>query len=836
MFSSRLRLGALPVLTALVVSLFPAVPVQAALSPALTSLQKKGVITGYADGSLGEKRLVSRAEFLKMVLTAQKADTATFASDCFSDVKKADWFSRYVCYAKAKGFIGGYAGNIFKPNQTVSFAEAGKILSLAYKQNPQAQTADWYEPYARSLEASKAIPTNISKLDMPLTRADTAEMLWRVSEGKTDQPSKGYLNVKYPEVKINLASDTVLHPTSCKDLQAFIQESSQTTSVDYYYRNGGVMPQEGAAAPMVKDATLSNSTTGGGSDDHSVTNVQVQGVDEADIVKTDGKYLYIVDRQGGKQIRIVAVDANGSLTLASTLDFSSDQFNPTELYIQGDTLVAIGSLWTPIMYNSDTVNFGAKMIAPGGMPYGGSQKLQVRLYNVSNRNKPSLTRTLSFDGREVSSRMIGGKVYLVLNQALRWWGGPIRPLSSAQDNSQLPQYSDSALKITDKPLVNCGDVVIIPHIPSPQYLTVLAIPTSSPTAAIGKEVVLGDAQSIYMSLKNLYVAAPLYRYSWDGSGDGGTTTNLYRFALTDDGIALKAQGSVPGRILNQFSMDESNDTFRIATTIDSVWTPMAETASSNSLYVLNESLERVGTLENIAKGERIYSVRFMGKRAYMVTFKTVDPLFVIDLADGRNPKILGELKIPGYSDYLHPYDETHLIGFGKEVDPSIDADKVHSNNAVYYTAILGMKISLFDVSDVSRPKEMFKEVIGDRGTESPVLTDHKALLFEKDKGLLSFPVNVYKKSTSSPTADPQPAFQGAYVYDVSLTKGFMLRGTISHAQPKVTGTDAWYPFSNALERIVRIGTNLYTLSADQVQSHTLSDLKAVGALSFSASK
>ena len=789
--SSRLRLGAVPVLTALVVSLF---------------------------------------------LTAQVAKTGSSAADCFTDVHKADWFSPYVCYAKSQGFIGGYADGSFKPNQTVSFAEAGKILSLAYKQNPQAQTSDWYEPYARSLEASKAIPTNINKLDMPLTRADTAEMLWRVSEGKTDQPSKGYLNVKYPDVKINLASDTVVHPTSCKDLQAFIQESSQnTTSVDYFYRGGGMMLQEGVAAPMAKDA-VSNSTAAGLAD-HSTTNVQVEGVDEADIVKTDGKYMYIVDRQGGRQIRIVSVGADGSMSLASTIDSSVDQFNPTELYIQGNTLIAIGSLWSPVIYNTQSVGIQSKMIAPGELYPGGSQKLQVRLYDVSNHTKPVLSRTLSFDGREVSSRMIGGKVYLVLNQSLRWWGGPIRPLSSSQDNSQLPQYSDSALKITDKPLVTCGDVVIIPHVPSPQYLTVLAIPTDSPTATVGKEVVLGDAQSIYMSLQNLYVAAPLYRYSWDGSGQGSTTTNLYRFALTDDGIALKAQGSVPGRILNQFSMDESNNMFRIATTTDSQWTPTAETDSSNSLYVLSQSLERVGTLENIAKGEKIYSVRFMGERAYMVTFQTVDPLFVIDLADSRHPKILGELKIPGYSDYLHPYDATHLIGFGKEVDPSIDADKVHTNNAVYYTAILGMKISLFDVSDVSHPKEMFKEVIGDRGTDSPVLTDHKALLFEKDKGLLSFPVTVYKKTTNSTSTDPVPVFQGAYVYNVSLDKGFTLQGTVSHAKP-ITTTDPnmWQPFSSVVERIVRIGTNLFTLSSDQIQSHTLSGLTSVGTLPISTSK
>jgi hypothetical protein len=285
-------------------------------------------------------------------------------------------------------------------------------------------------------------------------------------------------------------------------------------------------------------------------------------------------------------------------------------------------------------------------------------------------------------------------------------------------------------------------------------------------------------------------------------------------------VELKAEGDVPGHILNQFSMDENGTTFRIATTVGQAWDSTEKV--SNDLHVLNMDLDETGSVTKIAPGETIYSVRFMGNRAYMVTFKQVDPFFVIDLKDPRNPKILGNLKIPGFSNYLHPYDENHVIGFGKDVDESIDADKVHSTDAIYYTAVQGLKIALFDVTDVSNPKQKAVEVIGDRGTDSPLLTDHKALLFEKDRNLMAFPVLVTKRPDGSPkSADGNPVFQGAYVYDVT-TAGFKLRGKITHYDTSdefMKAGSYWYGGDRDIQRIVRIGSQLLTISDTQVRSH-----------------
>ncbi len=267
---------------------------------------------------------------------------------------------------------------------------------------------------------------------------------------------------------------------------------------------------------------------------------------------------------------------------------------------------------------------------------------------------------------------------------------------------------------------------------------------------VEKSFMLGSSQTMYVSKNNIFLASahyPYYPLLYRNQGDVSSlndqeTTILHKISITTGDVSYIAQGEVPGHILNQFSMDEHNGFFRIATTVGNNWGE--ETQSSNNIYILDENLKQVSQIENIAPGESIYAARFLGDRAYLVTFVQVDPLFTIDLSDPYNPRILGELKIPGYSEYLHPLDENHIIGIGKEVDPSIDADKVHTPGAIYYTAILGLKLAIFDVSDIENPVEEAKIVIGDRGTDSPALYDHKAFLFDREKELLVIPVSLYE--------------------------------------------------------------------------------------------
>jgi uncharacterized secreted protein with C-terminal beta-propeller domain len=285
-------------------------------------------------------------------------------------------------------------------------------------------------------------------------------------------------------------------------------------------------------------------------------------------------------------------------------------------------------------------------------------------------------------------------------------------------------------------------------------------------------------------------------------------------------------------------MDEFNGYFRIATTKGEPWSSR-ENTSKNNLYVLDADLNIVGQVEDIAPGEQIYSVRFMGNRGYLVTFKTVDPLFVVDLKDPKNPKILGALKIPGYSNYLHPYDENHIIGFGKDTVEYVrkDTQGRELGRTAYY---LGMKIAVFDVSDVQNPIEKFTEKIGDRGTESELLSNHKALYFEKDKNLLAFPVTVMEvQNQKDPSNSNFPAygsfaFQGAYIYSLDLVNGFTLQKKVTHlnAEDYLKAGDYWYQSDKNVERILRINNILYTLSKDRIKAHNLSTFEDVADLTL----
>jgi uncharacterized secreted protein with C-terminal beta-propeller domain len=262
-------------------------------------------------------------------------------------------------------------------------------------------------------------------------------------------------------------------------------------------------------------------------------------------------------------------------------------------------------------------------------------------------------------------------------------------------------------------------------------------------------------------------------------------------------------------------------------------------SSSNNVYILDDNLTIISQLEDIAPGESIYSARFMGDKAYLVTFKKIDPFFTLDLSDPFNPIILGELKIPGYSDYLHPYDETHIIGIGKDTVEPLDTEKwSRDNDFAWYQ---GLKVAVFDVSDFENPREMTKVIIGDRGTDSPVLHDHKALLFDREKELFVIPVSLYEISdeikaqnnnyTGSMYGDF--SFQGAYVYQLNLNEGFQLKVRVSHLDDTNASTSIYIRgFNNNyfINRCMYIEDALCTISDGMIKLndlHTFNEISSV---------
>ncbi|MCL2814008.1 MAG: beta-propeller domain-containing protein [Oscillospiraceae bacterium] len=550
------------------------------------------------------------------------------------------------------------------------------------------------------------------------------------------------------------------------------------------------MPGEAVPAPATEAPAEAEKDA---SADYSVTNTQVQGVDEADIIKTDGQYIYYV--RGGA-IEIVRANSDGSFEYMSAFKLPSENYLEfKEIFIDGSRVIAIGM-------------------------YKGKDGLytQAVVINTENKKAPKLERTVEVKGEYATSRKIGGSVYFAATQYFYWWY-----YDWDSDVGIMPLYRDTAVS-EEEICPGYDKLYCFPDFTESAITTLVGFNIDRPNEEAFVESILGlGANNIYMSQNALYIAEVKYNYT-DG-GNSWYDTLIYKFAADDGRLVFVKKGSAPGSVLNQFSMDEYQNYFRIATTKQDYgknWTKY------NGLYVFDGNMEIVGKIEDMAPGEQIYSVRFMGSRAYMVTFKQVDPLFAIDLSDPKNPAVLGALKIPGYSEYLHPYDENHLIGFGK--DTVLDA----YGNA-YYTS---MKLSLFDVSDMTNPVEMFVETIGDRGTDSELLRNHKALLFSKEKNLLAFPVTVYE-SKQKAVDGTIPAygtfkFAGAYIYEIDLEKGFEQKGALSHlsAEDMLKSSD-WGSDHNAyIQRLLTIRETLYAASNRKLSSHNLKTLGLTGELYF----
>jgi len=524
--------------------------------------------------------------------------------------------------------------------------------------------------------------------------------------------------------------------------------------------------------------------------EHSTTNIQVAGVDEADIVKCDGDYIYLVS--DGKVFIVKAYPPEEAMVVARI------EVNGTVrgIFVNGDRLVIL--MQPNLVYEADQC-----YVAP--IRYWWSE-VAVKVYDIADRSEPVLARNVTLEGSYLNSRMIGDYVY-VLATANAYIQDGVVPLPYLLIDGCVEAISATSIYYS-----NASDY-------SYAFTTVLAINVKNDEEPAAHETFLfGSAGSIYVSLNNVYLVSPRY-------GDGQSKTAIHRIHIAGANVTCEASGEVPGYVLNQFSLDEYNGYFRIATTVGQVARISSEATSSNNVYVLNASLSIVGRLEDLAPGEKIYSARFMGERCYLVTFKKIDPLFVIGLANPYEPEVLGKLKIPGYSDYLHPYDENHLIGIGKN---TVDAEE---GNFAWYQ---GVKVSLFDVSDVESPKEVASFTIGDRGTDSPVLRDPKALLFDKERGLLVMPVLVAKiDQTKYPNGVPPNAYgdyvwQGAYVFNITESN-IALRGKITHMENQTDLLKSGYYFySNySIERALYIDNVLYTISAEKIKANSLVDLSQI---------
>lgn len=579
----------------------------------------------------------------------------------------------------------------------------------------------------------------------------------------------------------------------------------------------------GGIVPMMQTGIAESADGGGKSNDFSQTNVQVEGVDEADIVKTDGKYIY--NFSNSNLIITDAYPIENSQILSTT---ELDQIYPLEMFVNDDTLLLFGNKRSSYVDEGEIYQETSEM-AIDSMWWGGSFSTVVQIYDISDRSNPVVEKELEFEGSYITSRLIGKNAYFVVNS----W--PVYNIldDNTADNI-IPRMTENGVK---KRIAEATEIAYLPPMPAETFVTLASINLDS--GELQKETIAGSAQSVYASQNNIYLAAtswlppdtpviaPIERVI---TGDQEKTI-INKFGLVDGEIGFIGQGNVPGHVLNQFSMDEFEENFRIATTSGHVSRSGSE--SRNNLYVLDAEMNLIGSLEDLAPGEKIYSARFMGEKAYMVTFKKVDPLFVIDVSNPRNPTVLGKLKIPGYSDYLHPIDDTHIIGIGK--------DTIESNygDFAWYQ---GMKLAVFDVSDVENPIEMHKIIIGDRGTDSYALHDHKAFLYDAEKELLVLPIMLAEiaDKSANPESDQgmspsygESVFQGAFVFKLTLENGFEERGRITHvSEEDELKRGYYYGDEYSVKRSLYISDVLYTLSNKMLKANSLSTLEELKEFSF----
>lgn len=612
-----------------------------------------------------------------------------------------------------------------------------------------------------------------------------------------------------------------------ENLKELLEKSQALTRGGFIKMDSASEAASGAAPRMEQDlkSPAGADLSGANSADYSKTNTQVEGVDEADIVKTDGTYIYQVNRE---RIIIARAAPAEDMEIVSVLDYTGKDFSPQEMYVDDNHLVVIGSVRShgirPLYSESDSST--EMKIMPPYNPYG--EMVKAVIYNIEDRANMKQVRELELNGNYVSSRKVGQSLYLIANKNIYFY--PAREIDDPK-----PLYRDSVVS-GDFNEIDYPDIRCFPDFSEPNYLLVAGVNLDRPDEKANVSSFLGSGRNIYASTENLYVAVTAYSYSGEPFAGirlpaDASKTKLYKFQIDEGRLEYAASGEAPGTILNQFSMDEHNGYFRIATTRGDMWRS-GENTSKNNVYVLDGSLDVVGKIEDIAPGETIYSVRFMGDRGYMVTFKTVDPFFVLDLENPRQPGILGSLKIPGYSDYLHPYDDNHIIGFGKD---TVEMSGGAGESMAYY---MGMKMAIFDVSDVGNPVELFKANIGDRGTDSELLRNHKALLFAKDKNLLAFPVRVMEvegRDSYAGSSVPEYgsfAFQGAYVYNIDLSSGFTLKGRITHLSDEdyLKAGNHWSNSEKDIERVIYIDDTLYTLSKGMLKANRLEDLQELDSL------
>ncbi len=555
------------------------------------------------------------------------------------------------------------------------------------------------------------------------------------------------------------------------------------------------------------------------SKDYSTTNIQVENVDEADITKTDGDYIYSIS---DSNVIITDVMNSQEIKIASTIKLSDGSI-PEDLILYKNELVVISA-------NSNS----------NSNSYYNKNNTIVRIYDITTKTNPKLIKSYELYEPYYTSRCINNVLYVISSGNLR-----------KEDDIVIRSYKED----NSEKQIALEDIKYLKDIQTTKQTIISVVDLENAKEDIDVSSYLIDISNAYVSENNIYLLNQKYNYNVDtppirelfglkgvigvftyndDNNSRGYNTEIYKFNITPEGkVIYDTRNNIQGKTINQYSLDENNGHLRIAL-YDSEGARVA---------IFDENLKQIGISEYVAKGETMYSSRFMNDKVYLVTYKTMDPLFVIDLSNEISPKVLGELHIPGYSTYLHPYDESHLIGIGMQTEEVVN--KNSSGRVISTTSkIVGMKMALFDVTDVSNPVQISETIIGDRRTTSAILTNPKALLFSKEKEIIAIPVNNYSEdfeinSSSDSYSSTVNSYmnynkshiaEGYFVYNINIEDGFKLKGIINHQTSKNSNSMYKYYNNFKLLRGLYIDENLYTVSETAVKVNNINTLELISEL------
>lgn len=488
----------------------------------------------------------------------------------------------------------------------------------------------------------------------------------------------------------------------------FCERYEENGKNNYYYTDDFVLFGDAASidemapesATGVTNAVTNDTNSSSQLKDYAETNTQTKGVDEGDIIKTDSRYIYFLgsDAGGGnRKLRIIDSETMTAVYDSYIYDEKGDVLWVSDIYVNGDTLVAVCAMENTYDAYSSSYRY-----------YGATGTTITKSYNITDRSEPKLIRSNTQDGSYRTSRMVGNILYTVSQYYVH------AESEEAIENVCIPKVGGVE--------IGC-DCIFLPETIGDSYILLTAYDVTTRDTAVSSVAVLGNSGNYYCSEDTFYVVAESYNYK-DENPEVREKTIINSFSLDGVNITFKATGEVKGRIINQYSLDQYKCNLRIASTYFSNKT----NKNVSSLYILNDELDIIGKLEDLANNEQIKSVRYMGDEAYIVTFRNTDPLFAIDLSNPEKPDVKGELKIPGYSAYLHPVGDNLLLGIGYEGD---------SQNADFNS----VKVSLFDISDPTNLKELDKLVYLKASTS--VRDNPKALIYKADEGIIGMPVNTF---------------------------------------------------------------------------------------------